>query len=63
VATFGPTNERHSSPLAHPGAPVVVITHGVWCRPCMLMKECPIDHSCMTGIAPERVYHAVRELL
>lgn len=63
VATFGPTDERHSPPLAHPDAPAVVVTNQVWCRPCMIMTECPIDHSCMTGIAPERVQTAVRELL
>lgn len=63
VATFGPTSERHTWPLAHPEAPSVVLTHQVWCRPCMLMKECPIDHSCMTGITPERVRLAVRESL
>jgi heptosyltransferase-2 len=63
VATFGPTNELHSPPLAHPHRPAIVVTNEVWCRPCMLMKECPIDHSCMTGIAPERVHDAVRSLL
>jgi heptosyltransferase-2 len=59
VATFGPTNEAHSAPLGHPDAPAVVLTHQVWCRPCMLMKECPIDHSCMTGLTPDRVHRAV----
>lgn len=63
VATFGPTNEQHSSPLAHPEAPAIVVTNPVWCRPCMLMKDCPIDHSCMTGITPDRVHIAVRHLL
>jgi heptosyltransferase II len=63
VATFGPTNEQHSPPLAHAEAPAVVLTNPVWCRPCMLMKECPIDHSCMTGITPDRVHMAVRGLL
>ena len=27
----------------------VVLTHPVWCRPCML-RECPLDHRCMRGI-------------
>jgi heptosyltransferase-2 len=63
VATFGPTNEAHSAPPGHPDAPAVVLTHQVWCRPCMLMKACPIDHGCMAGITPERVHAAVRESL
>ena len=28
----------------------VVVTHEVFCRPCML-RECPIDHRCMSGIS------------
>jgi heptosyltransferase-2 len=62
VAAYGPTNEHHSPPLAHPDHPAVVLTHPVWCRPCML-AECPIDHACMTGIGPERVHAAVVALL
>ena len=30
-------------------APHAILTGAVWCRPCML-RECPIDHRCMTGI-------------
>ena len=49
VAVFGPTNERKTSPLrAHAEAPApVIVATDVWCRPCML-RECPIDHRCMT---------------
>ena len=32
------------------------------CRPCYL-RECPIDHRCMTRIAPERVVAAARDAL
>jgi heptosyltransferase-2 len=35
-----------------------VLVHDVWCRPCML-RECPIDHRCMTGLTPERVFDAI----
>ena len=28
-----------------------MLTHPVWCRPCML-RECPFDHQCMRGVAP-----------
>ncbi len=58
VAIFGSTNERATSPLARAGAPTEVLTNPVWCRPCML-RECPIDHRCMTGIEPRRVLAAV----
>ena len=60
VAIFGPTDDRATSPL--PFAPVdgerrpehAVLTSPTWCRPCML-RECPLDHACMTGISPDRV--------
>jgi len=58
VAPFGPTNEHATAPLPRPGARSEVITHHVWCRPCML-RECPIDHRCMRGITPDRVFDAV----
>jgi heptosyltransferase-2 len=58
VGIFGPTNEKATSPLAHRGVATEVLTHPVWCRPCML-RECPIDHRCMTGIEPARVMAAV----
>lgn len=56
VAIFGPTNERQTSPLsAGPDAPApVVMKHDVFCRPCML-RECPIDHRCMRGVAARDV--------
>lgn len=58
VATFGPTNEHATRPLGRDGRRAEVLTHDVWCRPCML-RECPIDHRCMTGITPDRVFDAV----
>jgi heptosyltransferase-2 len=60
VAVFGPTNEARTSPLASgPEAPKpVVITHGVFCRPCML-RECPIDHRCMRRIEAATVLEAL----
>lgn len=59
VATFGPTDEHATAPVARAGRAAIVLTHDVWCRPCML-RECPIDHRCMTGITPDRVEAAVR---
>jgi heptosyltransferase II len=56
VAMFGPTRERETHPI---GANHAVLTTPVWCRPCML-KECPLTHRCMTGIAVDRVLEATR---
>ena len=60
VAIFGPTNELRTSPLsAGADAPApLVITHEVFCRPCML-RECPIDHRCMRKIASQEVLEAI----
>ena len=60
TAVFGPTNDAKTSPLrasATAPAPVIVSTD-VWCRPCML-RECPIDHRCMTRISAARVLSAL----
>ena len=54
VAVFGPTREYETAPLTRSDGRAEVLTHPVWCRPCML-RECPIDHRCMKGIVPERV--------
>jgi heptosyltransferase-2 len=59
TAVFGPTRDRETRP---PGEAHAVLTHDVWCRPCML-RECPIDHRCMTGIEPDRVLSAARRTL
>lgn len=52
VAVFGATNEHHTAPLpAALDAPAPrIATTAVWCRPCML-RECPLGHQCMRGIA------------
>ena len=61
IAVFGATNEHRTSPLkpAETAADPVIITHDVFCRPCML-RECPIDHRCMSGITAGRVYGVMR---
>ena len=57
TAVFGPTNEQKTSPLAASAdaAPPSIVATDVWCRPCML-RECPIDHRCMTQIHAARVH-------
>jgi heptosyltransferase-2 len=58
VAVFGPTDERATRPLTRGGARAEVVSAPVWCRPCML-RECPIDHRCMTRIEPRDVLAAL----
>ncbi|MCC7124456.1 MAG: lipopolysaccharide heptosyltransferase II, partial [Acidobacteria bacterium] len=62
VALFGATNEHRTAPLGNgpTATPPAVLTAAAWCRPCML-RECPIDHHCMTGITPERAAVATLE--
>jgi lipopolysaccharide heptosyltransferase II len=65
VAIYGPTSEQFSRPLTSKegtGDRVITISESVFCRPCWL-RDCPIDHRCMTRIAPERVYASLRQLL
>ena len=62
VAVFGPTRERETAPLTAAGARAEVLTAPVFCRPCML-RECPIDHRCMTRVTPARVFGAVDKLM
>jgi heptosyltransferase II len=51
VAIFGPTIEQETGPL---GPHTRVVREPVECSQCML-KDCPIDHRCMTRVTPERV--------
>jgi heptosyltransferase-2 len=65
TAIYGPTDERFSTPLtAREGDRdrVAAIFEPVWCRPCFL-RDCPIDHRCMTRIPVSRVADAVRAQL
>lgn len=56
VTVFGATNEHATAPLG----PHRILTADVWCRPCLL-RECPLDHRCMTRVSPARVFDALRE--
>ena len=55
VAIFGPTDPEATSPF---GEAQSVIRTDVRCAPCLL-RACPIDHRCMTGISTEQVMSAV----
>ncbi|SLM46181.1 Lipopolysaccharide heptosyltransferase II and D, D-heptose 1,7-bisphosphate phosphatase (Modular protein) [Nitrospira japonica] len=59
VAVFGPTDWRTTSPY---GAEHALIRHPVECAPCLL-RECPIDHRCMTGVSVDQVYDAAAKLI
>jgi len=54
VAIFGPTDWRTTSPY---GSAHAIVRQPVDCAPCLL-RECPIDHRCMTGVSVEQVYEA-----
>ena len=60
VALFGPTDSRTTSPF---GSGHTIVRHPVECAPCLL-RECPIDHRCMTRISVDEVYGAaVKQLV
>ena len=54
VAVFGSTDWRTTSPFR---AAQAVVRQPVECAPCLL-RECPIDHRCMTRVSVEQVYEA-----
>lgn len=54
VAIFGPTDPTTTSPVG----PHVLLRHPVPCSPCLL-RECPIDHRCMTGVSVDSVFAEV----
>ena len=60
AALFGPTDERLTAPRSASAS--VVLSHPVWCRPCML-RECPLEHACMRGISVAAVADAARRLM
>lgn len=50
IVIFGPTNEKTTQPIGSE-----IIRKDVDCAPCML-RDCPIDHRCMTRISAEEVF-------
>lgn len=59
VAVFGPTDSHTTAPY---GQERSIVREVVDCAPCLL-RECPIDHRCMTRIPVDRVYEtAVQQL-
>ena len=60
AALFGPTDERVTAPVG--SRATAVLTAPAWCRPCML-RECPLDHRCLSRLTVDRVVGAVKELM
>jgi heptosyltransferase-2 len=59
LAIFGPTNPLTTRPFSAAGE---IVRHPPDCAPCML-RDCPIDHRCMTAINPREVFERARLLL
>jgi heptosyltransferase-2 len=59
VAIFGATDDSTTGPT---GPLARVLREPAECSPCLL-RDCPIDHRCMTRVAPERVAQVSLELL
>ncbi len=58
VTVFGPTNPSRTGPY---GQPASVLQAGLACMPCYYrrLKQCPIQHQCMTDIDVEQVTRAL----
>jgi heptosyltransferase II len=59
IVIFGPTNPLTTRPYGPAGE---IIRRPPECAPCML-RDCPIDHRCMTAITPEEVFERTRRLI
>ena len=59
IAIFGATDDSTTGPT---GPRARVVRQPVECSPCLL-RECPIDHRCMTGVTAERVAEETLVLL
>lgn len=59
LVIFGPTNPLTTRPFSPYGE---VVRQPPDCAPCML-RDCPIDHRCMTAIKPDDVFQRARAVL
>jgi heptosyltransferase-2 len=59
LAIFGPTDAEATGPL---GRHTRIVRESVPCSPCLL-RECPIDHRCMTRVTVDKVLQHALELL
>jgi heptosyltransferase-2 len=56
LVIFGPTNEKTTQPIGSE-----IIRKMPDCAPCML-RDCPIDHRCMTQISPFEVFEKAKNI-
>lgn len=59
LVIFGPTNPLTTRPFSPFGE---VIRHPPDCAPCML-RDCPIDHRCMTAVSVDELFDRARVIL
>jgi lipopolysaccharide heptosyltransferase II len=59
LVIFGPTNPLTTRPFS---AQAEILRHAPDCAPCML-RDCPIDHRCMTAITVEEAVEQSRAML
>lgn len=59
LVIFGPTDPRTTRPYSQAAD---IIRRPPECAPCML-RDCPIDHRCMTAITPAEVFERARALM
>ncbi len=59
ITIFGPTNPETTRPFTQNAE---IIRRAVECSPCML-RDCPIDHRCMTQISVEDVFETAKNRL
>lgn len=59
VVLMGPTDPRHTN--CHLDQ-TVILREDLPCMPCH-KKVCPIDHPCMIDMTPDKVFHAVQQIM
>jgi heptosyltransferase-2 len=59
LVIFGPTNPLTTRPLS---AVAEIVRYPPDCAPCML-RDCPIDHRCMTAITPDDIFDRAAAML
>jgi heptosyltransferase-2 len=59
LVIFGPTDPRTTRPFS---SSAEIIRRPPECAPCML-RDCPIDHRCMTAITPDEVFERASAMM
>ena len=59
LVIFGPTNPLTTRPFP---SVAEIVRHPPECAPCML-RDCPIDHRCMTAITPDEIFKRANVML